>query len=163
MNKKGFTLIELLAVIVLIGIVGIIVVPSVLDDLKVSKNKSYEILVNNIKVAAENYYQECEYGDLEDIIKKDTTKYGNCTFKRVSDNEHYIELPLITLANTGFLTVSEVDESNNKVILDPRDKTNNMNECTIKIIKKTDNGKVTYTVAASTGENCPTTDEYQGE
>ena len=156
MNKKGFTLIELLAVIVLIGIVGIIVVPSVLDDLNTSKDKSYEILINDIKVAAENYYQECEYGDLNNTIKDlDKSQYGNCAKIKVSENEYYIQnISLIALANTGFLTAS--DKDGNKIIKDPKsDK--DISNCTIKITKNKDaNGKVTYRVTNTGGTNCPT-------
>ena len=57
-----------------------------------------------------------------------------------------------------------------KVVLDPRDTTKDMSACQITITKvksniKDDNGitsnKVTYKVEASSGNNCPTTEEYK--
>ena len=70
------------------------------------------------------------------------------------------------------LTVSDVDPNNKdkKVVLDPRDTKKNMSACQITITKvksniKDDNGitsnKVTYEVEASSGNNCPTTEEYK--
>ena len=69
MNNKGFTLIELLAVIVLIAIIGVITIPNVTKIATGGKQASYDLLVKNIKVAAENYYTECEYGDLSNVEK----------------------------------------------------------------------------------------------
>lgn len=166
MNKKGFTLIELLAVIVVIGIVGIIVVPSALNIADKSKEASYQILVKNIVTSAKTYYEECEYGDLSN-----RTKYGSYACKI---NNNTITTTLGTLANTGMLTVSDIDPNNKdkKVVLDPRDTTKDMSSCQIKIIKEKsnitdDNGiassKVTYKVEASSGNNCPTTKEYGSE
>ena len=166
MNKKGFTLIELLAVIVVIGIVGIIVVPSALNIADKSKEASYQILVKNIVTSAKTYYEECEYGDLSN-----RTKYGSYACQI---NNNTITTTLGTLANTGMLTVSDIDPNNKdkKVVLDPRDTKKNMSACQITITKvksniKDDNGiassKVTYKVEASSGNNCPTTKEYGSE
>ncbi len=52
-NKKGFTLVELLAVIVLLGVLIAIAVPSVLGISKSIKKKMYEAKVKTIEVAAE--------------------------------------------------------------------------------------------------------------
>lgn len=52
-NKKGFTLVELLAVIVLLGILVAIAVPSVLGISKKIKENMYEAKVKTIEVAAE--------------------------------------------------------------------------------------------------------------
>lgn len=166
MNRKGFTLIELLAVIVLIAILGVLIVPNVLDTMKKSKESSYQILVKNIVTAAENYYTECENGDLSN-----KTKYGSyaCTI-----NNNTITTTLGTLANTGVLTISDIDPNNKdkKVVLDPRNTTKDMSSCQVKITKiKTevtdDNGiksnKVTYKIEASSGSNCPKTEEYGSE
>ena len=101
MNKKGFTLIELLAVIVVIGIVGIIVVPSALNIADKSKEASYQILVKNIVTSAKTYYEECEYGDLSN-----RTKYGSYACQI---NNNTITTTLGTLANIGMLTVSDID------------------------------------------------------
>lgn len=146
MNKKGFTLIELLAVIVLIALIAVLVMPSVLDSFEASKETSYNVLLGNIKTAAETYYQECEYGDLSD-----STKYGSyaCTIKN-----NTIDTSIGALANTGILKVSDT-KNDVLVVLDPRDTSRNLNDCQITITKnkeivKDTNGieniKVTYTI-----------------
>ena len=116
MNRKGFTLIELLAVIILIALIAVLIVPNVLDTLNKSKEESYQILVKNIVTAAENYYTECENGDLSN-----KTKYGSYACQ---------------------ITITKVKSN----IKDDNGITSN---------------KVTYKVEASSGNNCPTTEEYK--
>ncbi len=52
-NKKGFTLVELLAVIVLLGVLIAIAVPSVLGISKKIKENMYDAKLKTIEVAAE--------------------------------------------------------------------------------------------------------------
>ena len=166
MNKKGFTLIELLAVIILVALIGVLVMPTVINTTNQTKQKSYDILIKNIVTSAQTYYEECEYGDLSN-----NTKYGSYACEI---NNNTITTTLGTLANTGMLTVSDIDPNNKdkKVVLDPRDTTKDMSACQITITKvksniKDDNGitsnNVTYKVEASSGDNCPTTKEYGSE
>ncbi len=160
MNKKGFTLIELLAVIILVALIGVLVMPTVIDTANQAKQKSYDILINNIVTSAKNYYEECEYGNLSN------EKYGTYACKI---NNNSITITLGTLANTGFLSVKDVNSSNKKVVLNPKDN-HDMSNCQITITKTknevTDgngikNNKVTYTITAITQNNCPTTEEYK--
>lgn len=164
MNRKGFTLIELLAVIILIALIAVLIVPNVLDTMTKSKEASYQLLLKNIVTSAKTYYEECEYGDLSN-----STKYGSYACQI---NNNTITTFLGTLANTGMLTVSDVNSKGEKVVLDPRDTKKDMSSCQIKITKvksnvKDANGitssKVTYKVEASSGSNCPTTEEYGSE
>ena len=166
MNRKGFTLIELLAVIILIALIAVLIVPNALDTMTKGKEASYQILVKNIVTSAKTYYEECEYGDLSN-----STKYGSYACQI---NNNTITTTLGTLANTGMLTISDVDseDKDKKVVLDPRDTKKDMSACQIKIIKvksnvTDDNGitssKVTYKVEASSGSNCPKTEEYGSE
>lgn len=157
MNKKGFTLIELLAVIVVLGVVLLLAMPSILDSINASRDSSYKILIGNIKTAAETYYQECEYGDLSD-----KNKYGVYACTIINGNT--INITIEDLANTGILKVSESDENNKLVVLDPRDTTKNLNSCRIQIIKIVDKDnkfKVTYQINGSTKDGCPTTKDLQ--
>lgn len=55
MKKNGFTLVELLAVIIILGLIMAIVVPSLLDTLKDSKEKAYQTNVEMVKTATESY------------------------------------------------------------------------------------------------------------
>lgn len=162
MNRKGFTLIELLAVIILIALIAVLIVPNILDTMTKSKEASYQLLLKNIVTSAKTYYEECEYGNLSEIDYGDTKA---CTI-----NDNSIVTKLGTLANTGMLTVSDVNSKGEKVVLDPRDTKKDMSSCQIKITKvksnvKDANGitssKVTYKVEASSGNNCPTTEEYK--
>lgn len=161
MNKKGFTLIELLAVIVVLGVVLLLAMPSILDSINASRKSSYKILIDNIKTAAETYYQECEYGDLSD-----ESKYGvyACTI----DN-NTITTTIGALANTGILKVS-ADDSGDLIVKDPRNKEDNtkddnidkdkgLNDCKIKIEKSVDKKfKVTYKITSLSKCPCPIND-----
>lgn len=150
MNRKGFTLIELLAVIILVALIGVLVMPSVIDTSNKGKKASYDILIKNIVTASKSYYEECEYGDLSD------SKYGEyaCTI----DSEKKITITLSALANTGFLSVKDVDdESNEKLVLDPRNN-NDISDCSITITKNIgEKYKVTYTITSASPDNekCP--------
>lgn len=161
MNKKGFTLIELLAVIILVALIGVLVMPTVINTTNQTKQKSYDILIKNIVTSAQTYYEECEYGDLSN-----NTKYGSYA---CNINNNTITITLGTLANTGFLSVKDVNSSNKKIVLSPINN-QDISECNITITKTknevTDsngikNNKVTYTITAGTQNNCPTTEEYQ--
>ena len=50
--KRGFTLVELMAVIIILGVVGLIVVPIISGQLKEGKNKLYETQIKNIEASA---------------------------------------------------------------------------------------------------------------
>ena len=51
--KKGFTLVELLAVIILLGVIGLIVVPSITKTINNSKEDLYNDQIGKIKLASE--------------------------------------------------------------------------------------------------------------
>jgi len=55
-NKKGFTLVELLAVIVILGIIMVIAIPSVLETMQVAKVKSLEEYAEKVKSVGEQKY-----------------------------------------------------------------------------------------------------------
>ena len=57
MNKKGFTLIELLAVILILGIIALIAIPTVNSIITESKVGSMKSTANNIVTAYERYAQ----------------------------------------------------------------------------------------------------------
>lgn len=160
MNRKGFTLIELLAVIILVALIGVLVIPSVIDTAKQTKQKAYDILIENIGTAAKTYFEECEYGNLTD------KKYGSYACTINGDNS--IETTLGTLANLGFLPTKDTETKNGKtlkVVKDPRNQDNDMSDCQIKVIKETTENtdshgikikKITYKLSkVSGGDNCP--------
>ena len=144
MNRKGFTLIELLAVIIVIALIATIVTPSVIEYVNSAKNTSYNLLIQNTISASKTYYEECEYGDLSD-----SSKYGSYACKINGDT---IETTLGALANTGMLSVNDVDSDNKKIVINPKDNTD-ISSCNITITKTVDtNYKVTYNISS---KNCP--------
>jgi len=147
MNRKGFTLIELLAVIIVIALIATIVTPSVIEYVNSAKNTSYNLLIQNTISASKTYYEECEYGDLSD-----SSKYGSYACKI---NGSTITTTLGALANTGMLSVNDVDSDNKKIVINPKDNTD-ISSCNITITKTVDpnyntNYKVTYNI---TSTNC---------
>lgn len=143
MNRKGFTLIELLAVIIVIALIATIVTPSVIEYVNSAKNTSYNLLIQNTISASKTYYEECEYGDLSDRSKY---KSYACQI-----NGSTITTTLGALANTGMLSVNDVDSDNKKIVINPKDNTD-ISSCNIKITKTVDtNYKVTYNISSN---NC---------
>ena len=143
MNRKGFTLIELLAVIIVIALIATIVTPSVIEYVNSDKNTSYNLLIQNTISASKTYYEECEYGDLSD-----SSKYGSYACKI---NGSTITTTLGALANTGMLSVNDVDSNGKKIVINPKDNTD-ISSCDITIKKDIDdNYKVTYKISST---NC---------
>lgn len=143
MNRKGFTLIELLAVIIVIALIATIVTPSVIEYVNSAKNTSYNLLIQNTISASKTYYEECEYGDLSD-----RSKYKSYACKI---NGSTITTTLGALANTGMLSVNDVDSNGKKIVINPKDNTD-ISSCDITIKKDIDdNYKVTYKISST---NC---------
>lgn len=75
MNKKGFTLIELLAVILILGIIALIAIPTVNDMIVESRKGAFKIGIQNIITATE---QKCQTEMMEGIQHTDIyTFYDN--------------------------------------------------------------------------------------
>ena len=55
MKQKGFTFVELLAVITIIGIIGLIVTPTLEKMIKENSNKIYNTQLDNIKLSLQNW------------------------------------------------------------------------------------------------------------
>ena len=56
-NNKGFTLIELLAVILILGIIALIAIPTVNSIIKESRTGAWKSTASQMTKAAENYFQ----------------------------------------------------------------------------------------------------------
>ncbi len=54
-KNKGFTLVELLAVIVILGLISLIAVPAVLNNIKTTKEDLYNTQIDLIKAGAVGY------------------------------------------------------------------------------------------------------------
>lgn len=99
--KKGFTLVELLAVIAIIGVVALIVFPTIMDSIKKSKQNLYEIQIR----------------DIEETGKKWASDH-----MELLDSTHLnaVAVPLSSLISAQYLQKSNIQ--------DPRDKSE-MNGC----------------------------------
>lgn len=133
MNRKGFTLIELLAIIVIIALVAVIVSPSIIGLFNTSKDKLYNIMIEDIKTAGENYYLECENGDLSN------QRYGDMACS-ISNNTTTVSLG--NLVKLGLLKSS----SNNSTAINPKNK-KDIGNCSIEIRKVvSDNYKTSFII-----------------
>lgn len=177
LDNKGFTLVEVIAVVAIITILSVVVVPSVLNSINNGKQKSYEVLVGDIKIAAKELYEEVYSNEL----LGDTSKLYQYSYdvdnKVISNNvieitnnctkEGYscIETNLQTLVSNGFLSGS-TDGNKQKVILNVREDNANMGNCSIKIVRvvNSSSNKVSYKVYAIENSDekniCPAQDEY---
>lgn len=59
MNKnKGFTLVELIGIVIVLGVLVIIGIPSLIKTMKVNQNREYEVFEKNLFLAAETYVSD---------------------------------------------------------------------------------------------------------
>lgn len=87
-DKKGFTLIEVMGVIILLGIIATIAVPTVERYVTSSREKSYETTIYKIIEAARNW----------------NIKYGPSDWQEREDGSNFYELQLDDLKQTEFLS-----------------------------------------------------------
>lgn len=97
MNNKGFTLLEVILVVAILGVITLIIVPSVSSLLNKNKNEQYENLKKSIISAAKMYVSDNRYEF--DI---------NCT-----NNIYEFDIELNKLVDAGDLS---------SPVIDPRDK-----------------------------------------
>lgn len=150
MNNKGFTLIELLATIVLLAIIMTVTTVTIINLIDSSKKKSYELLVENIKIAAQGYFEECEN---KSIIDSNIT----CPTINASGTTKTMISSFTELLDYGFLKATDIDGTNKK-ILNPIDNTE-IGCCNIEIKKEIDNFNVTYSYVffnSGCAGTCPT-------
>jgi len=164
MNNKGFTLIELLASIILLAIIMSITTVFVINIIQDSKEKSYDLLVSNIKIGAQEYFEECENKNIIDSSLPDSAcnnliKNSGCSETQV---DKCATMNLGTLLRYGFLISSATDNNGNKIVENPITN-NNMNTCNLEIMKFVDdtNYSTWYKIISkSTYSYCPKTEEY---
>lgn len=92
MNRRGFTLVEVLAIIVILGIILGVVVPSTFSIVKRGKETSYKTLVNSFKNGSKIYATR-----YINIINTDIDKFG------------YYKLTLSDLNNNNLLKTPVID------------------------------------------------------
>lgn len=90
--KKGFTLVELLVVIVILGLIALVVYPSVIKIINDSRESAYE---SQIK-----------------IVEKAAKEWGVEHPNELPDDDVY-RLPLSKLINDGYISDSEIKNPKN--------------------------------------------------
>ena len=85
-NKKGFTLVELLAVIVILGVLTAIAVPSVLGISKKIKSNMYDSKIKTIEVAAELWADDNKSSCINDIDKLTIKTLIDKNYLKADDN-----------------------------------------------------------------------------
>ena len=158
MNNKGFTLIELIASIILLSIVMSITTVSVVGYINSSREKSYDLLISNIKVAAQEYFEECENYE---IMNDEDGEDDNATFTCSITTDNTINITIGKLLQYGFLSSSATDSDGNKIVENP--KTNeSINNCGLIVVKKVDsNYLTTYEIISNPADSfCPQTTDF---
>lgn len=135
MNNKGFTLIELIATIVLLSLVVGISSYAISGIIKKSREKNYDVLIENIRNAGEVYYQECKYGSNTNITCNDNNR-----------------VKLGDLVKYGYLKGNS-KKNDNYTLVNPLNN-NDIGEC--QIIISYNNGSLIITSATS-NDACPAT------
>ena len=79
-NNKGFTLIELLAVILILGIIALIAIPTVNSILKESRTGAWKSTASQMTKAAENYFQLKQIKNQDYVVDFKTGKANNNKF-----------------------------------------------------------------------------------
>ena len=150
-NNKGFTLIEVLAVIALIALIGGIAIPNVLNTINTSKNKSEEMMIENIKTASQQLYEEVEFSS-KALYQYDDDGIKTNNEIKIASNK--IKINLQTLVSNGFLSGTGKNNETRK-LLNPGTG-ENIGSCKITITKVVDSDyNVTYTISNNSTNNCP--------
>lgn len=144
LNNNGFTLIELLITIVILSLILSIAGYSVVAIIKSSKEKNYELLIEDIKSAAEMYYQECYYLNSDKTVEDIEDGEVGCV------RQDSYEITLRVLLEYGFLSSSVNNEFS---IISPKDD-KEISNCKIKITRN--DGKITVTKVDTDNSSCPT-------
>ena len=75
--NKGFTLIELLAVILILGIIALIAIPTVNSILKESRTGAWKSTASQMTKAAENYFQLKQIKNQDYVVDFKTAEANN--------------------------------------------------------------------------------------
>lgn len=143
LGNKGFSLVELLATIIILSLVVGIAGYSVTTIMKKSKEKDYQILVNEIKDAIELYYQECKYSSGIGISCPESVDFmGNDSYS----------ITLNVLVEYGYLKANGTDSNGDSILVNPIDK-EYIGDCSLQYMYS--NGKIVYGDDYEFGSSCP--------
>ena len=124
MKRKGFTLVELIAVIVVLGLISLIAIPTVTSSLKKYKENLYNDSIKSIEQAARNWGAEnigklpnvtsglvMYYPDIDYEAEYSTVKirvsdlqaegYLDAKIKNPKDSSYFCNCAYVTISKTG--------------------------------------------------------------
>lgn len=145
--KNGFTLVEILSVIVILGLIALITIPVVLNNIKSTKDDLYNTQINLIKAGAVNYVTDVIAHPSVNVTLSNMIKPGNPFSTAVSltdlQNSGAVELnisnPLCDGENKYFSptdTIIKISYDGKEFDYEVASETNNLRgSCTEKIKK----------------------------
>ena len=159
LNNKGFTLVELIATIVLLTLVMSVGKYAIINIINNSKEKDYELFIQQVKDASETYYIECGYASNIGAIDAHDGEIKATPIRKLDEDTEDIcmelanELTLGKLVTAGFLKANGKNEDGSLVVINPKDK-QDISNCQIKI--SYENNKVVVTPVNNNGNtSCP--------
>ena len=155
MKKNGFTLVEFIAVIVILGLLITIAVPSVLSISEKIRNDMFCTKITNIEKAAEEYGSN-HFNELKSINEYDITiemleGADSSTLSGYVTNGYVIQVNLLELIRNNNLNK---DNEEAPYVVDPRDKNKSLDEDEVLIFKKNNRIYARYQLSTEDKKYC---------
>lgn len=154
MKKNGFTLVEIIAVIVILSVIMVLVVPSITDSSKNTREKTYEAKIESFETAAELYGQD-NYKNIITLKNKTAEELAQklyCDTYSTNSNIHRCTLQINRICRT-YIKEDSMDGAT-CVIEDPRNPSNNLKDCKVTISIDASTKKVTASYNTEGNKNC---------
>ena len=127
MNRRGYTFIELLGVIVLLGIILVIAIPSITTTLKTSRIKSEEVFLDKLSDTIDSYV----------TLNSDSLSFESAGSGKKRDRENEENVPIYKATTT----MNDIINSNlitEKDFKDPAFDTNCNKDAVVEIYRDSD-------------------------
>ena len=128
MNNKGFTLVEVVVVVAILALIGVLVMPNILNSLDTGKKSSDRVLYGDIKEAMQVMYEEKAYsaGNIYRYDNNGKVMDANDEAMPVIISGNSISTNIQTLISNGFLTGVNNDDLSVNEKVEAQEITNRM-------------------------------------